>query len=64
MKDPPFLVSKSSQPLFNEIQIFVCDFSKLGPIRVKIGKYLEICMKMAKKWSNEPVTFSFSLQSS
>ena len=35
------LVSKSAQTLLNEYQIFFCDFSKLGPKHLKIGKYIE-----------------------
>ena len=64
MKDLPFMVSKSAQPLLNQTLIFFCDFSKLGPKRAKIVKYTGICVENGQKTSKKLITFSFLLQSS
>ena len=44
-KGSPFLVSKSAQPLLDEI----CYVLNLGPQLAKIGKCMGICMKNDQK---------------
>ena len=49
MKDLPFVVSKSSQPLLNLAQVNYCGNSILGSMRGRIDKHIGIFIKYGQK---------------
>ena len=49
MKDLPFALLKSAQPLLNSVPFFFCDRSKFDHKVIKIDKCIGICMENGLK---------------